>query len=144
MATKSTTLHPGTMARQIKENSSGGGVSPEVIQELEEDVERALLGNHVYSTTERVCGVWVDGSNIYEKTILFDSPLALMTGYKYNIDNIVLGSIDVMLSAIALQSKNGKCSTYCNYYQTDREGKNIRATVDINADVLVLKYVKSE
>lgn len=64
-------------------------------EELEEDVERALLGNHVYSTTERVCGEWIDGRNIYEKTVTLENAIDVTTsetqlsGFPSDIDKLI-------------------------------------------------------
>lgn len=86
-------LNSNSKLRNLEYNGvgSGGGVTPEVIEQLEQDVERSLLGNHVYSTTERVCGEWVDGSNIYEKVYHFDSSITVGTSFTdlfQNTDNI--------------------------------------------------------
>lgn len=63
-------LNSNSKLRNLDYNGvgSGGGVTPEI----EEEIERALLGNHVYSTIERLAGEWIDGSNIYEKTIVLE------------------------------------------------------------------------
>lgn len=138
MATKSTTLHPGTMARQIKENSSGGGVSPEVIQELEEDVERALLGNHVYSTVERVCGEWVDGRNIYEKTVVLDSALAVRDNGYTNIDAL-FPDVDIPVTFKGWDTTANESQDFKYYH-----GLKCYQSSQIDANVIYGQYVKSE
>lgn len=62
--------------RNNKYNNVGSGLSPET----EEDIERALLGNHVYSTLERISGEWIDGKNTYEKTVILESSETLSSG----------------------------------------------------------------
>jgi len=47
-------------------------------------------GGHTYSTTEQVIATWIDGSDIYERTFVFDTPLSV--AYNTWVDTgVVLG-----------------------------------------------------
>lgn len=68
------TLNPFENA---KRTTKGGGSIP---PHIEEDIERALLGNHVYNVNERISGEWIDGRNTYEKTVILESGVNLSRG----------------------------------------------------------------
>lgn len=108
-------------------------------EELEEDVERALLGNHVYSTTERVCGEWIDGSNIYEKTIVLDTPIEIKNN-AYTKINTILPNIKIGINFMAYDTTTGENSG-CKYYD---DGLKTEAESTILADVIVAQYTKYE
>lgn len=42
-----------------------------ILELLKLILEKPSDGGHNYSTEEKLCGKWVDGSNLYEKTIYF-------------------------------------------------------------------------
>jgi hypothetical protein len=45
-------------------------------------VDLIQSSKHVYSTAEQIVGMWIDGSTIYEKTIVFPTPVSVSTTFK--------------------------------------------------------------
>ena len=56
---------------------------------------------HKYSTQEQIVGIWVDGRNIYELTIISDTPLSYLNEVEianltaYNIDLIIDSNVNL-------------------------------------------------
>lgn len=58
--------------------------------------------SHEYSTTEKVIGTWIDGSDVYEKTYVINS---IGSGSTYAVDNNFTGNI-VQYGGIAMSPSN--------------------------------------
>jgi len=58
-------------------------------EEIDEQFAEKVLDDFTYSTTEKACGVWIDDSTIYRKTIEISSlPNASTSTYPHGISNI--------------------------------------------------------
>lgn len=133
-------LNSNSKKRNLAYNGVGsGGVTPEVIEQLEEDVERARQGNHVYSTNERVCGEWIDGSNIYEKTTALESPIEIRSNAYTDITTI-FPDIKLGINFMAYDTTTGE-NGGCKYYAG---GLKSEADSTISADVIMAQYLKDE
>lgn len=86
-----------TSARQILNKKILGGGSSADVQELKVEVAALsasvlTIGEKVenvteYSTTEKIVGKWIDGSDIYEKTLSVESLTVGETSIQHGIQN---------------------------------------------------------
>lgn len=110
-------------------------------EELEEDVERALLGNHVYSTTERVCGKWIDGRNIYENVVVLSEPITIVKN-TWNEATYIPSNADIVLECRVVKSGYGMA---CLDFFIDNGTPKVRTTDDYNnVDTFIVQYLKNE
>ena len=98
--------------------------------------------SHTYSETEQEVGEWVDGSTVYEKTILFQSGVTLSKGAWTSISAVTLsGDEDTFLSTRALLPSHKSWSTFA--------GKNDNGTFKIFSETaftiqgVIIQYTKS-
>lgn len=82
---------------------------------------------HHYSTNEQIVGTWIDGSTVYEKTIISTSELS-----KDSINQIALGitNIDIFVSVIGFASY-GSNNTYIPLPYGDK-GNSLICLMNIN------------
>lgn len=130
----------------------------DVIQKLEELIEAITTsggggGGHNYSTTEQVIGTWIDGSTLYEKTIVYSGNIR--HGTYTTIDNSLLYSgvgFFTVVNASAKLSNINTWYTYCvggkNYdvALSDAIGvyvENYSDKYDISDVVVTVRYTKS-
>lgn len=142
------TLNPFENAKRIA-NGAGGGVSPTVIEEIQEEITdiKAQLTElaGAYSTTEHKTGrKWIDGKDIYERTIelaitsLEDSSTVVAANLDY---------VDVLVdSNFTVQKANIKgCERGCAYISPDNELKLhvIERWGDIVTSQITIQYTKT-
>lgn len=136
-------LNSNSKKRNLDYNGvgSGGGVTPEVIEQLEQDVERALLGNHVYSTTERVAGEWIDGRNIYEKTNVYDSTIHMSTTWT-SLSTLGFNDVDIVINARGYNTD----SAVAEYSELKYDATNGLRCHDggLDVNVVVVQFLKDE
>lgn len=143
-----TTLNPFENAKRTAQGT-GGGVSPAVIEEMQEEI--SVLGSQLeelagaYSTTEHKTGrKWIDGRDIYERTIelsitsLEDSSTVIATNIDY---------VDVLVdSNFTVQKSNVKgCERSCAYISANNELKIhvIERWGDIVTSQITIQYTKT-
>lgn len=62
-------------------------------------------GGHTYSTQEQVVGKWIDGSTVYERTVIINNPL---TNIRTNIDDPIFTNCNIIsMSGYAKRSVAG-------------------------------------
>lgn len=134
-------LNPLKNAR--RSGGGGGGVEPGVIEQLEEDVERALQGNHVYTTEERIVGEWIDGGNIYETVLVFENSLAISNESGVLISDTMQTIIDRCLKCRALGT-DGYSAELGTYTRFDLEGLYCYGEIGrtVYAKEIILQYTK--
>lgn len=132
---KKTSLNPFENAKRTREE--GGGVSPAVIEEIQSEI--SVLGSenasqaqeitnikaqltelaHAYSITEYKTGrKWIDGKDIYEKTI-HASDVTLTTTSVIDA-NIKSNTVDTLISVIGTVLDNEGSLYECYVSSTDR------------------------
>lgn len=112
---------------------------------------KAIIGNqvssgggsalHVYSTEEKVVGVWTNGKPIYERNIVLVNPIQFKSNKWENIDNS--GFYDIVISLYALDSN--LLSTYPLFSNTENNnlrGMQTRSTT-ISIKEVVVQYTKT-
>lgn len=117
-----------------------------------EEFDEKVLDDFIYSTDEKACGKWIDGSTIYRKTIEFGSlPNATTKSVAHNISNL---DHVVKVEAIAksgtrffpLPSAHPDSSTYQIRISVEGSNINIITGVDRSAfnGYVTLYYTKAE
>lgn len=121
------TLNPYENA---KRTTKGGNIP----QHIEEDIERALLGNHVYSTIERECGDWIDGKTMYEVVSHYEGAWNSRVGRDLvdNVDTLIkceirLTNTDSDSASFGVQRVSGCVSSLDEVFQVVAKNNKITA-----------------
>ena len=64
---------------------------------------------HHYSTDEHIVGTWIDGSTLYEKSIVLNSSFSVSTGNWADL-NVTLGNIEIRNSIAYRPDNKGTCN----------------------------------
>ena len=99
-------------------------------------------GSHTYSTTEQEVGTWIDGSTIYEKTIILQSGVNLTRGSWTSVSAVTLsGNEDTFISTKALLPSHKAWMSFA--------GKNDSGTFKIFSETaftiqgVIIQYTKT-
>ena len=98
--------------------------------------------SHDYSTDEQIVGTWIDGSTIYEKTIILQSGVNLTRGSWTSVSTVTLsGNEDTFISTKALLPSHKAWMTFV--------GKNNGGTFQIFSETaftiqgVIIQYTKA-
>lgn len=78
-------------AADVSYDNTSSGLTADDVQEAIDELASDLAAGHEFSTTEKVIGKWIDGSDLYEKVIpisAFPATPYTATDYAHNIANI--------------------------------------------------------
>lgn len=103
----------------------------------------AVSGGHTYSTTEQVVGTWIDGSPVYEKTIVLSSELQIGAN-SWEATSELSSGMDTLVDIVALSSTGtvyvvfGAIDTgdYVRLY-------NVRSNAEIKVKTFTIRYTKT-
>lgn len=141
---------PGAVAGAIKGLTSIKEEAQTIEQEISQIDERVetLEEGHVYSTNEHVIGKWIDGSDLYEKTIEITSPAIGQRAYAHEITNygmIVAHDIVGISSGrdITDTTMTGETITFFTLYGADATNVYIQVSTAISKIYANIKYIKA-
>lgn len=99
------------------------------------------MGNHVYSTTERVAGEWIDGRNIYEKTNVYDSTIHMSTTWT-SLSTLGFNDVDIVINARGYNTD----SAVAEYSELKYDATNGLRCHDggLDVNVVVVQFLKDE
>lgn len=137
-----TTLNPFENAKRVAEGT--GGASPAVIEEMQAEITdiKAQLTElaGAYSTTEHKTGrKWIDGRDIYEKTIQYESPYLNIATNGTAIENNT--GVDFALSGQAIDPTY-KSSTPIKVSVESGNLKGYAFDAQFTAETVTIEYVK--
>lgn len=128
------------IADAIREQTGEADQIP--LKEFANKVASISGGKHTYSTTEQEVGEWIDGSTVYEKTIILESGVNLTRGSWTSISAITLsGDEDIILSTRALLPSHKSWANFA--------GKNNSGTFQIFSETaftiqgVIIQYTKT-
>lgn len=106
-----------------------------------------------YSTEGHIVGKWIDGKDLYEATLVFDSPAVKTTGTAVTDTHDIshLGTMAIAFVESAFYLREGSAGSRVTYYQLPQRNAdgngisitNIRTdnqTIGISADEANFKY----
>ena len=154
------TLNSFENAKRIA-NGAGGGVSPTVIEEMQEEI--SILGSQnthqaqditdikaqltelagAYSTTEHKTGrKWIDGKDIYEKVVVLES--AITVGTNWTNLRVSNADIDVMIHANGLHEDGSFYPLILDLHNSAQASTlYAKASASIDVSTLILNYTKT-
>ena len=140
-----------TSARQILNKKILDGGSSADVQELKVEVAALsasvlTIGGKVenateYSTDEQIVGKWVDESDVYERTYIFETPVSIGANTWVNIGVIIANlNLIIQTNIIETNGSNMACDA------TDSEnGLLVRSSRSTGGEIkmITLKYTKT-
>ena len=98
---------------------------------------------HTYSTTEQVVGTWIDGSTVYEKTIVLSSELTINAN-AWGVTSEPSSGISSLIDMVVLSSTG---TVYLAYGAIDTRDYiriyNVRSNAEIRIKTFIIRYTKT-
>ena len=152
----------GGTAADVSYDNTDSGLTAETVQAAIDEVDgnvdtlsgtvTTLSGDvsdlkegHLYSTTEKVIGKWTDGSDVYEKVIVFETSVAVQLNATWVSTGVDATGINELISA-TVKSQKFILNTVsvlidANLFKLTTVGNMGSGTV--NASSMIVRYTKT-
>lgn len=111
------------------------------VMELDKKIDASGTSGNIYSTNEHIVGTWIDEKNIYKRTIVLPSSVAVPANSWSVVADIDITSEDVIVKTEVYLSADKSVNTV--FGRVSNGNFQIFSTISLTIDLVTIQYTKT-